>query len=112
MIIRLFYLVLCLFCQSMLNAQVKTDSLLATLLLDSKSELVREITRKKDEFRLQVIYTQINRDARNLPSFRNYYFNVDTNVYFNPASTVKLPLALLALEKLNDLKRYGINKNS
>jgi hypothetical protein len=73
------------FCGPILNAQARTDSLLAALILDGKSELVREIAGKKDEFRLQVIYTEINRDALNRPSFRNYCFNVDTNTYFNSA---------------------------
>src|SRR5690606_6091799 len=36
--------------------------------------------------------------------------NVDPDLYFNPASTVKLPLALLALEKLNQMNIRGVNK--
>ena len=42
--------------------------------------------------------------------FTNYYFNYDSLQYFNPASTVKMPLAFLALEKLNTLKDKGIDK--
>jgi hypothetical protein len=61
-------------------------------------------------YRLQVIYTQINRDKKNTPTFKNYYFNVDSLFYFNPASTVKLPLAALSLEKLNALNIAGVNK--
>jgi hypothetical protein len=61
-------------------------------------------------YRLQVIYTQINRDAKNNPTFTHHYFNHDPLLYFNPASMVKLPLALLTLEKLNSLKNKGINK--
>jgi len=45
----------------------------------------------------------------NTPSFTNYYFNYDSLQYFNPASTVKMPLAFLSLEKLNGLKQEGIN---
>src|SRR5205814_8602933 len=66
--------------------------------------------RNKDSFRVQIIYTRIDRDQHNHPSFRNYYFNVDTALYFNPASTVKLPLALLSLEKLNRLTKKGVSK--
>ncbi|MFX6011384.1 hypothetical protein ABTE87_22095, partial [Acinetobacter baumannii] len=57
----------------------------------------------------QIIYTQINRDKNNKPHFTNYYFNVDANNYFNPASTVKLPLAFLSLEKFNDLRVKNID---
>ena len=37
-------------------------------------------------------------------SFTTTSLIVDPQLYFNPASTVKLPLAFLALEKLNGLK--------
>lgn len=52
--------------------------------------------------RVQVIYTRIDRDEDNTPSFTSYTFRLDADEYFYPASTVKLPTALLALEKLND----------
>ncbi|MCB9230428.1 MAG: serine hydrolase [Bacteroidia bacterium] len=63
-------------------------------------------------FRLQVIYTQIDRDAQNVPSFRHYGYRVDTTEYFYPASLVKLPVAALCLEKLNLLNRPGINRET
>lgn len=61
-------------------------------------------------YRCQIIYTQIDRDAHNNPSFHHYYFNYDPDLYFNPASIVKLPLAFLSLEKLNRLSVKGVNK--
>ncbi|MEO6548376.1 MAG: serine hydrolase [Ferruginibacter sp.] len=91
-------------------AQPKSDELLHKMILQKGNELLRHVLEEKDSFRLQIIYTQINRDEKNKPSFKNYYFNSDTNLYFNPASTVKLPLALLALEKLNDMQVKGVNK--
>ncbi len=63
-----------------------------------------------DEYRLQIIYTKINRDKNNKPSFTDYSFHVDPQLYFYPASTVKLPLAALSLEKLNSLHKKGITK--
>ncbi len=97
---------------SMLNmlAQPKTDSMLIAILFAGKDSIMQHVLQQKDSFRVQIIYTQIDRDKKNRPSFHNYYFNVDTNLYFNPASTVKLPLALLALEKLNRINRKGVNK--
>ena len=53
--------------------------------------------------RVQIIYTQIDRDADNRPTFTSFRYRVDAGEYFYPASTVKLPTALLALEKLNRL---------
>lgn len=102
----LFYLIASL----LVFAQPKTDTLLQNMLLRNGNALVQQFVQQKDSFRLQIVYTQINRDKYNKPSFKNYYFNTDTSLYFNPASTVKLPLALLALEKLNSLQIKDVNK--
>ena len=67
---------------------------------------------RRDELKVQIIYTQINRDAANNPSFKSFYFNVDPDKYFYPASTVKLPVALLALQRLHELRLPGLDKNS
>jgi hypothetical protein len=90
--------------------QPKTDSFLQKILFGNGSRLIQDVLHYKDSFRVQIIYTEINRDKNNNPSFRNYYFNTDTALYFNPASTVKLPLALLSLEKLNNLNIKGVGK--
>jgi hypothetical protein len=99
---------LCLFAQS--HAQVKTDAWLEKLLRKNASPLLLNVLNQPDTFQYQIIYTQINRDKNNQPQFKNYYFNVDRNRYFNPASMVKLPTALLALEKIHTLEQYGVNK--
>ncbi len=91
-------------------AQPKTDSSLEKILFNSTEKLLKDVLRNKDSFRVQIIYTRIDRDKHNNPSFRNYYFNTDTGLYFNPASTVKLPLSLLSLEKLNRLNIQGVTK--
>lgn len=95
---------------SLLAAQPKTDNLLRSILLGSDRRILKTIITNPDSFRLQIIYTQINRDRHNVPSFKNYYFHFDNALFFNPASTVKLPLALLALEKLNRMDRPGVTK--
>ncbi|MEL7448484.1 MAG: serine hydrolase [Pseudomonadota bacterium] len=63
-------------------------------------------------YRLQIIYTQIDRDADNQPAFRSFTFRLDENEYFYPASTVKLPTAVLALEKLRQLNIDGLDRNT
>lgn len=79
-------------------------------LLDDNPQYFKHITDNKDSFRMQIIYTQINRDENNIPHFTQYSFNNDTSQYFYPASTVKFPIALLALEKLNNMAVAGVNK--
>jgi hypothetical protein len=94
------------------TAQVKTDSWLKELLLSKASPLLKHVLNNPDSFQYQIIYTEINRDKRNKPTLTNHYFNVDHNRYYNPASTVKLPTALVALEKLNGLKNKRLSKYS
>jgi Beta-lactamase enzyme family len=70
------------------------------------------VLNKKDEFKIQIIYTQIDRGKKGKIKFTDHFFNPDPDNYFYPASTVKLPVAILALQKLNELKIPGLNKNT
>ncbi|WP_242916245.1 serine hydrolase [Pontibacter liquoris] len=92
------------------SAQQKDSAWLEKLLRAQASPLLQNVLNKPDTFQYQIIYTSIDRDKHNRPHFKHYYYNVDRNRYFNPASTVKLPAALAALEKLNSLKATGIDK--
>ncbi|MFT3949524.1 MAG: serine hydrolase [Agriterribacter sp.] len=93
-----------------MNAQTKNDAWLEKLLYDKASPHLINILNNPDTFHYQLIYTQINRNKNNRPSFKHYYLHVDRNQYFNPASTVKMPVAFLALEKLNKINKPGVNK--
>jgi hypothetical protein len=81
-----------------------------TLLRSHASPALLHILDNPDSFRYQLIYTRIDRDKDNKPHFHSYYYRVNRLEYFNPASTVKMPLAFLALEKMNSLSRYGVDK--
>lgn len=78
-------------------------------LLKTATDL-RPVLLNKDSFNLQIIYTKIDRNENNKPHFTDYTFNVNSGKYFYPASTVKLPASLLAMEKLNEIKIAGVNK--
>ena len=105
--IRLF-LVGSLFLTLFAPTLAQRKNLIQNLLLKSP-ELFRAVTSRPDLYDVQILYTQIDRDAQNRPSFRSYSYKLDRKRYFYPASTVKLPAVLLALEKLNELK---INRNT
>lgn len=90
---------------------IRTDTFLENL-LQLKLPYFKQVLQNRKAFKLQVIYTQINRKANNEPVFTPYYFNIDSAAYFYPASTVKLPIALLALQKLHELSLPGLDKNS
>src|SRR6187399_2651331 len=89
--------------------QPRTSMLLKDIFGVEKDSLFQSVIQHPEIYRYQIIYTQINRDRNNIPSFTNYYFNYDSLQYFNPASTVKMPLAFLSLEKLNGLKQKGVS---
>ena len=93
-------------------AQSKTDKTLFSILAANKDSLFQQVLRDPETYRLQIIYTQINRNKQNEPSFTNYYFHYDPALYFNPASMVKMPLAFLALEKLNAINRPDLTRNT
>lgn len=94
------------------EAQERSDSFLVNLLRSHASPALLHILDNPDSFRYQLIYTRIDRDKHNRPHFHNYYYHVDPLDYFNPASTVKMPLAFLALEKMDSLSRYGVDRET
>ena len=89
----------------------KTDSMLGNILA-GYPQFFDSICKQKEALGLQIIYTQIERDAGNRPRFTPYFYNVDPDRYFYPASTVKMPVALLALQRLRELRVPGLNSAS
>ncbi|SFQ42132.1 serine hydrolase [Hymenobacter arizonensis] len=91
-------------------SSTSNDSPLLDSLLRATPQLARVAT--NPNYELQIIYTQINRDAQNRPSFIPHTFHLNASQYFNPASLVKLPVAVLSLEKLNAINKTGITRNT
>lgn len=94
-----------------ISTDSKPDEFLETL-LKSYPQYFDDIVKNRKDKNVQIIYTQINRGANGIANLQHHYFNVNSNNYFYPASTVKLPIVLLALQKLNELKDKGINRNT
>ncbi|GAB2969074.1 hypothetical protein GCM10027048_44820 [Hymenobacter coalescens] len=78
---------------------------LRKLLRRDTTAVVRQVLAEADAHRLQIIYTQIRRDAQGRPTFKSYPYRLKPEEYFYPASTVKLPTAAVALQKLR--QRHG-----
>ncbi len=89
----------------------KNDAFLENLLA-ANPQYFDGVLKNRKQWNTQIIYTQINRGANGIAALKNYYFNVNPANYFYPASTVKFPVALLALQKLNELKDKGIDRNT
>jgi hypothetical protein len=108
--IFLFLMGSMLFISVIVKCQFRTDSLLENILRSDTSSILKRLIQQPETYRIQIIYTRIDRNAHNQPVFTNYYFHVGKDFYYYPASTVKLPLALLSLEKLNRMFKPGIDK--
>lgn len=73
---------------------------------------LRHVLTNPEPYRLQIIYTRVDRGADNSPNLTYYQFGLDDNRYFYPASTVKLPIALLALEWLAEQNIAGLDADT
>ncbi|RYY62926.1 MAG: hypothetical protein EOO05_00940 [Chitinophagaceae bacterium] len=91
-----------------MEAQPDNSQWLDKFIRSRASPQLAAILNQPDTFRYQLIYTKIDRDKNNQPTFKNFSLNVDAGRYFNPASTVKMPVALVAMEKLETLKGKGV----
>src|SRR5574343_405404 len=83
----------------------KADSLLKVSLPQ-----YAEILNNPVKYKIQFIYTQINRDEKNIPSFKTYKAFSNSR-YFYPSSTVKLPVTVATLIKIEEFTSKGINLN-
>jgi hypothetical protein len=92
---------------SVFSCTTQNDILKKTLSSDNPN--IKRVMDNPKYYELQIIYTQILRDKEGRVSFKDYTYNLNANDYFFPASTVKLPIAILALEKLNTIPNTSIN---
>lgn len=105
--IRRFYLLLlCLCTGTLLHAQHSAvfsfDSLFARY-----PDAFDSVLAHKADYRLQILYTRIDRDAHHVPHLTTYSLDAD-KYYYYCASMMKLPACALTLEKLNDLSQYRV----
>ncbi|MXV16256.1 serine hydrolase [Hufsiella ginkgonis] len=105
------FLLLCML-PAMLPAQNKTDKRFLEKLMKAHPDEFGGILSRPGNNEVQILYTQINRDSRNVPHFKSFGYHPDPSWYFYPASTVKLPAVIFALEKINRLKIPGLSRTS
>ncbi|WP_273566383.1 serine hydrolase [Maribacter halichondriae] len=78
------------------------------IVLASENKNIKRVVDSVDQFEVQIRFTQIDRRNDSV-LFTDYDFQVDKDNYFYPASTVKFPVAVLALEKLNAIDTLDRN---
>jgi hypothetical protein len=97
---------------SLFASAQEIDTVFLKNLLESHRDLFEHVLNHPTHNEVQILYTQIDRDENNVPHFRSYSYRLNANHYFYPASTVKLPTAIFALEKLNELNIKGLTVKS
>lgn len=102
LISMLFASLVCLACQP--NAMNPLEEIMS---LDHPK--IKAIAQNLEKHEVQILYTQIERDSKKMPHFINHEFQVDDNFYFYPSSTAKLPVAILALQKVRALQNKGVS---
>lgn len=80
--------------------QKQTELNLLKIALSSENIKIKRVMDSVERYEVQIRYTQINRFNDSI-TFTDYDFQVDDNQYFYPASTVKFPIAVAALERLH-----------
>jgi len=78
------------------------------LILNSNKPEIRKIKNNLLNHEVQILYSSIKRDSLGKASFNEFSYNLDNNYYYYPASTIKLPIAILAIQKINFLKDQDI----
>lgn len=94
------------------NSAGKINTRFLAKMLRSHPGIFDSILNHPGKKEVQILYTQIDRDKNNLPHFISYSYNLKPEWYFYPASTVKLPAAIFALEKINELNIPGLSRSS
>lgn len=96
-----------------IKAEAQKNNVLLNL-MKRNPQYFSSILANPDKYEVQIIYTQIDRNKNNQPSFRSFTYHTDSTAYFYPASTVKMALSFLALERINHLKKEipNIDKNT
>ena len=64
--------------------------------------VLKNVLDSADTYQVQILFTRIDRNEHMNPLMETFSFNLDDDRYFYPASTVKLPVAILALEWLEE----------
>ena len=92
-----------------LSCTQKSDKGILEKALSSQHENIRRVMDSVEPYELQIRYTQIDR-LKDSIVFNDFDFQIDRDNYFYPASTVKFPAAVAALEKLNEID--SVDRNS
>ena len=74
-----------------------------------KDDFLRSILKDKDKYEIQILYTEVSKNTLGQTEFSDFQFQLNDQKYFYPASTIKLPITVMTLSKINELRAVGSN---
>lgn len=89
-------------------APKKNEANVLQTVLKSQDPKIKRIIDSAAHYEVQILLSTIDRQKDSI-TFTDYQFRVNDSNYFYPASTVKLPISLLTLEKLGKDPRFDRN---
>ena len=95
--VSLFFLQGCFF---------KNDPLISAL---NEDEFTRKFVKDKEKYEIQILYSEVSKNTLGQTEFTDFQFHLNDQKYFYPASTIKLPITVMALSKINELRAGGSN---
>ena len=98
---------ICLSCCFSCTRDIVSEPLLS-ILSSSEDPAIQKVMENPDIYNIQIHYTRIDRNEDNLV-FTEYRYQEEDSTYFYPASTVKLPIAVMALEKISREDGWNLN---
>ncbi len=84
----------------------KNDPLISAL---NEDEFTRKFVKDKEKYEIQILYTEVSKNTLGQTEFTDFQFQLNDQKYFYPASTIKLPITVMALSKINELRAGGSN---
>ena len=101
---KLFYQILCLSLLFSCKSQLSPIE----LALNSNNEKILKVKKNISSHDLQIKLSVINNN-KGKKKFNDYNYQIVEKNYFYPASTVKLPIAIFAMEKLNESPEINLD---
>ena len=90
----------------LIGCSFRSDPIISVL---KKDDFLRSIIKDKDKYEIQILYTEVSKNTLGQTEFTDFQFQLNDKKYFYPASTIKLPITVMTLSKINELRAAGSN---
>lgn len=80
--------------------------------MTSSNDAIQRVVQQLEKHEIQIRLTQVDSGSNSKINFQSSSYQLDEERYFYPASTAKLPIAALALQKVRQLNAQGVKINT